>query len=58
MMLTNGLIKVYEKEGHHKDRYTSISYLNYVAGFFDKDLLKETDNTSDLESILNITQIV
>lgn len=58
MMLTNGLIKVYERDGYYKDRYSSVSYLNYVVGFFDKELLKETDNTSDLQAILEITQVV
>jgi hypothetical protein len=58
MMVTNGLIKVYEKEGHTKDRYTSVSYLNYVATFFDKDLLKESDNTSDADAILEVSFVM
>ena len=57
MTLVNGMIKLVEKEGNYKDRYSSVSYLNFVASFFDKELLRETDNTSDLDAILNITYI-
>jgi hypothetical protein len=57
MMLTNGLIKVFEKDGHYKDRYSSVSYLNYVVGFFDKNLLKEADNSSDEDALLAIVQV-
>lgn len=58
MILTNGLIKLAEKEGNYKDRYSSVSYLNYVVTFFDKDLLKETDTGSDLEAMLGVTMVV
>jgi hypothetical protein len=58
MNLVNGLIKLSEKENTYKDRYTSVSYLNYVVGFFDIELLKEKDNSSDLDAILGVTQIV
>jgi hypothetical protein len=58
MQLTNGLIKLTEKTGNMKDRYSSVSYLNYVATFFDKDLLKESDNTSDAEAILQVSFVM
>lgn len=57
MILSEGHIKLVEGEGSHKDRYTSVSYLNYVATFFDKDLLKETDNFSDEDAILEVSFI-
>ena len=58
MGLSGGLIKLMEKEGNYKDRYSSVSYLNYVVSFFDKELLKENDNESEWETIQKITQIV
>lgn len=57
MTLVNGNIKLVEKEGNYKDRYSSVSYLNYVATFFDKELLKEIDDSNDFDSILNVTMI-
>ena len=58
MQLANGLIRLTEKTGSMKDRYTSVSYLNYVATFFDKDLLKESDDTSDSDAILQVSMVV
>ena len=58
MTLKNGIIKLEEKAGSYKDRFSSVSYLNYVAGFFDKELLKETDNQSDEQAILAVSMIV
>jgi hypothetical protein len=58
MQLANGLVRLSEKSGANKDRYSSISYLNYVATFFDKDLLKETDNTSDSDAILSVSMVM
>jgi len=57
MILLGGAIKLVEKVGNYKDRFSSVSYLNYVASFFDKDLLKETDNQSDEDAFLAVTQI-
>lgn len=57
MTLVSGNIKLTEKEGNYKDRYSSVSYLNLVATFFDKEMLKETDNSSDEDSILAVTMI-
>lgn len=58
MVVANGLIKVYEKDGHTKDRFTSVSYANYITTFFDKELLKESDNTSDSDAILQVSMVV
>lgn len=57
MMLVSGNIKLVEKEGNYKDRYTSVSYLNFIASLFDKDLLKETDDTSDWDALLGVSYI-
>ena len=58
MSVVNGNIKLTEKEGSYKDRYTSVSYLNYIATFFDKDFLKESSNETDWESILAVSHVV
>lgn len=57
MSLVNGMVKLQEKPGAYKDRYTSILYLNYIISQFDKDLLKETAQQSDWEWIQSMTQI-
>lgn len=58
MTLKNGIIKLEEKVGSYKDRFSSVSYLNHVATFFDKELLKESDNTSDEDAILAVSSIL
>ena len=58
MNLVNGNIRLSEKEGSYKDRYTSVSYLNYIATWFDKELLKETDSGSDEEAILAVSNML
>ncbi len=58
MSLVSGVIKLTEKESNYKDRYTSVSYLNYVASFFDRELLKEKDDSSDLEALLGVTRVI
>jgi hypothetical protein len=49
MKLLAGNIQLTEDSGARKDRYTVISYANYFASFFDKDLVRETDNQDELE---------
>ena len=56
MSLVGGNIKLSEPEGGRKDRYSSVSYLNYFASLLDNDLLKETE-TSENE-LLDVTMIV
>jgi len=41
MVLQNGLVKLEEPDGARKDRYTSVSYLNYFVSLMDTELLKE-----------------
>lgn len=52
MELVNGNIKLKEPSGGRKDRYTSVSYMNYYASFLDLNILKEKKN-NDISSILN-----
>jgi len=40
MVMQNGLIKLIEPPGARKDRYTSVSYLNYYVSLMDLDLLQ------------------
>lgn len=56
--LVNGIIKLTEPTGGLKDRYSMVSYANWFISFLDKELIKEEDNSSDLESILAVTQIL
>jgi hypothetical protein len=52
-------VKLVEKAGCYKDRYSAISYCNFVISTeFDKWLLKENDNkVSDWDIISGLTQI-
>lgn len=57
MSLVGGLIKLTEKAGCYKDRYSCISYTNYViSSQFDKELLKENDDTDDFGEIIAFIQ--
>jgi hypothetical protein len=55
MKLSAGLIKLEERENTYKDRYSAISYLNWiVSSEFDSDLLavnEEQDNWDIIESV-------
>lgn len=57
MVLSNGLIKLEEPEGARKDRYTSVSYLNYYVSLLDTELLRERDTISDEESFLGVARV-
>ena len=52
MELVNGNIKLKEPSGGRKDRYTSVSYMNYYASFLDLNILKEK-KSNDISSILD-----
>jgi hypothetical protein len=54
MILSSGLIKLKERPGNRKDRYSSVSYCNFIISQFDKELLRESqeqDNYSVFESM-------
>ena len=57
MSLVNGMIKLVEKAGCYKDRYSSISYGNWVASYFDKILLKQVEDKDDWSEFLNSTLV-
>jgi hypothetical protein len=52
LSLVGGKIKLQEKAGNYKDRYTSVSYANWIISMFDHELLKEGDGESDDFAIL------
>lgn len=51
MELVNGNIKLKEPSGGRKDRYTSVSYMNYIASYLDNNILKER-SSNNVDSIL------
>lgn len=53
-----GLVKLEESGNQRKDRYSSVSYLNWVVSLFDKELLKDNTSKSDEQAILDITFVV
>jgi hypothetical protein len=58
MSLSSGMIKLTEKSGCYKDRYSSVSYANWVISQFDKDLIKETEDVDDWSILEGITQVM
>jgi hypothetical protein len=57
MILVSGRIKLVEKSGSYKDRYSAISYANWVTYHFDQELLKETVVSDDWGELSGLTQI-
>lgn len=57
LVLVNGRIKLVEKSGSYKDRYSAVSYCNWVVSFFDHSLLKQEDATDDWSELFGVTQV-
>lgn len=58
MSILSGIIKLDEGNGL-KDRYTSVSYLNYfVSTTLDRELLRQGDDVSDEEAMLAVTMVM
>ena len=55
MTLVGGLVKLSEKPGAYKDRFSSILYMNYIVSEFDKQLMKENEVVNDLETLMAVT---
>lgn len=47
----NGLIKISEKSGMRKDRYSSLSYNYWVACQLEKNIRKRADNSDDISQL-------
>jgi hypothetical protein len=58
MSILNGTIKLDEGSGL-KDRYTSVSYLNYfVSTVLDRELLRQGDDMTDEQAMLAVTMVM
>ena len=57
MSLVGGKIKLTEKAGCYKDRYSAISYANWIISHFDQELLKENDNSNDWDALMEMMQV-
>jgi len=57
MSLVGGKIKLSEKSGCYKDRYSAVSYCNWIISYFDQELLKENSENklSDWDYISSMT---
>ena len=56
MKLVNGLVKLVERPGCYKDRFSSILYANsIISDVFDIELLKEKEESDDLAAMLAVT---
>lgn len=56
MQVTNQFVKL-ETLGR-KDRYSSVSYANFLASIFDKDLLRQDSDEDDWSILEGITQVL
>jgi len=57
MVLNNGIVKLSERPGARKDRYSSVSYANFIISQFDTDLLRESQPNDELSSLMAITMV-
>ena len=57
MSTNNGFIKLDRKNGR-KDRYTSISYGNYLASFLDRDLIRESSYENEFKEMQSYIIVV
>lgn len=58
MVLANGFIKLTEKQGQYKDRYSSVSYLNWIVSQLDVELLKDKADDDGFGELLSLTMVV
>jgi hypothetical protein len=59
MAPANGLVKLVEPSGARKDRYSSVSYLNYYVSLLDTELLKDRYSDWDDEmAFLGVSLVV
>lgn len=58
MQMVNGNLKLIEPAGARKDRYTSVSYLNYYVHLMDLELLKEGYDSDDETEFLGVSIVM
>jgi len=56
MSIQNNNLKLEEPEGARKDRFTSVSYLNFYVSLMDIELLKERSVETDEEAFLSVAR--
>lgn len=59
MAPAQGLVKLVEPAGARKDRYTSVSYLNYFVSLMDLELLQEEHSEwDDADAFLGVSMVI
>jgi hypothetical protein len=56
MKLVSGKIQLAERSGSYKDRYSAVSYGNWILSYFDQDLLSEEHENND-DDLLKLIQV-
>jgi len=56
MSIQSNNLKLEEPEGSRKDRFTSVSYLNYYVSLMDIDYLKERSGETDEQAFLDVAR--
>ena len=58
MTLVAGNIRLAEPSGARKDRIICLMMGNYYASLLDSDLLRNNDNSSDLDAMLSVMRVL
>ena len=58
MTLSAGNIRLTEPSGARKDRIVCLMMGNYYASLLDSDLLRNNDNSSDLDAMLSVMRVL
>ncbi len=57
MTMVGGKIRLQETPGSHKDRYTSVSYMNFIIDkYFDPTIKSDKDTTNDWDILSSLVQ--
>jgi len=56
LTLISGNVKLVERPGSRKDRYSSIAYGNYFASLLDQELIRTPDESDVFEQMMALTQ--
>lgn len=57
MTLANGNVRLQERPGLYKDRFSAVSYANYFIDFLDKSLLQETEDYNSEKEVMGVTMV-
>ena len=56
-VLSSGNIRLQEKPGQRKDRYSALAYGSWFASYLDAELMKEVDNADDWSILSGLTVV-